>query len=81
MINLNLINERRNFQNRIVGTHFFGQAHLVPVLEIIRTEKTSPQVIVDLLAIRKKMRKTPVVVHNSSGSAINRMFIPYYKQP
>ncbi|KAG8475326.1 hypothetical protein CXB51_031933 [Gossypium anomalum] len=23
------------------------------------------------------MRKTPVVVHNSSGSAINRMFIPY----
>ncbi|KAA3462472.1 glyoxysomal fatty acid beta-oxidation multifunctional protein MFP-a isoform X2 [Gossypium australe] len=77
MINLNLINERRNFQNRIVGTHFFGQAHLVPVVEIIRTEKTSPQVIVDLLAIGKKMRKTPVVVHNSSGSAINRMFIPY----
>ncbi|MFQ6637237.1 hypothetical protein Gotur_013193, partial [Gossypium turneri] len=37
------------------------QAHLVPVLEIIRTEKTSPEVIVDLLAIGKKMRKTPVI--------------------
>lgn len=49
----------------------------MPVLEIIRTEKTSPQVIVDLLAIGKKMRKTPVVVCNSSSSEINRTFIPY----
>ncbi|KAL1067726.1 hypothetical protein V6Z11_D12G149900 [Gossypium hirsutum] len=79
MINLNLINERRNFQNRIVGTHFFGQAHLVPVLEIIRTEKTSPQVIVDLLAIRKKMRKTPVVVHNSSAMMLVEHGVDLYQ--
>ncbi|KAK8718123.1 hypothetical protein V6N13_045369 [Hibiscus sabdariffa] len=77
MINLNLICERKELQNRIVGTHFFGQAHLLPILEIVRTEKTSPQVIVDLLAIGKKTEKIPIVIHNSTGSAMNRMFFPY----
>ncbi|KAK8509824.1 hypothetical protein V6N13_093668 [Hibiscus sabdariffa] len=78
MINLNLISERKELQNRIVGTHFFGQAHLLPILEIVRTEKTSPQVIVDLLAIGKKMEKIPIVIiHNSTGSVMNRMFFPY----
>ncbi|XVF32798.1 hypothetical protein REPUB_Repub17cG0113700 [Reevesia pubescens] len=77
MINLNFISERAKFQNRIVGTHFFSQAHLMPLLEIVRTEKTSPQVIVDLLAIGKKMRKIPVVVRNYTGFAINRMFFHY----
>ncbi|XVE77589.1 hypothetical protein DITRI_Ditri13aG0075600 [Diplodiscus trichospermus] len=77
MVNLNLIGEKTKSQNRIVGTHFFSQAHLMPLLEIVRTEKTSPQVIVDLLAIGKKMRKIPVVVRNYTGFAINRMFFPY----
>lgn len=49
----------------------------MPLLEIVRTEKTSPQVIVDLLAIGKKMRKIPLVVRNYTGFAINRMFFPY----
>ncbi|XP_022727847.1 glyoxysomal fatty acid beta-oxidation multifunctional protein MFP-a-like isoform X2 [Durio zibethinus] len=77
MVNLNLIGERTKSQYRIVGTHFFSQAHLMPLLEIVRTEQTSPQVIVDLLAIAKKMRKIPVVVCNYTGFAINRMFFPY----
>ncbi|XP_039001286.1 glyoxysomal fatty acid beta-oxidation multifunctional protein MFP-a-like isoform X2 [Hibiscus syriacus] len=76
-INLNSISERMKLQNRFVGTHFFSQAHSVPILEIVATEKTSPQVIVDLLAIGKKMKKIPVVVHNSTGFAMNRMFFPY----
>ncbi|XP_059625651.1 glyoxysomal fatty acid beta-oxidation multifunctional protein MFP-a-like [Cornus florida] len=76
-IDLNLIGERRRSQNRIVGAHFFRPAHIMPLLEIVRTEKTSPQVIVDLLNIGKKIRKTPVVVRNCTGFAVNRMFFPY----
>ncbi|XVF80602.1 hypothetical protein PTKIN_Ptkin15bG0087000 [Pterospermum kingtungense] len=77
LVNLNLVGERTKSKNRIVGTHFFSQAHLMPLLEIVQTEKTSPQVIVDLLAIGKMMRKTPVVVRNYTGFAINWMFFPY----
>lgn len=49
----------------------------MPLLEIVRTEKTSPQVVVDLLDIGKKIRKTPIVVGNCTGFAVNRTFFPY----
>lgn len=52
-------------------------AHVMPLLEIVRTPKTSPQVVVDLLDVGKKIRKTPIVVGNCTGFAVNRMFFPY----
>ncbi|PKA58418.1 Glyoxysomal fatty acid beta-oxidation multifunctional protein MFP-a [Apostasia shenzhenica] len=76
-IDLNLIGEKTNSQNRIVGAHFFSPAHIMPLLEIVRTHNTSPQVVIDLLAVGKKIHKTPIVVGNCTGFAVNRMFFPY----
>jgi len=76
-IDLNLIGEKTRSQDRIVGAHFFSPAHIMPLLEIVRTQKTSPQVIVDVLDVGKRIRKTPVVVGNCTGFAVNRMFFPY----
>ncbi|KAL6588129.1 hypothetical protein OROMI_001107 [Orobanche minor] len=76
-IDLNLIGEKTRSHDRIIGAHFFSPAHVMPFLEIVRTPKTSPQVIVDLLDVGKKIRKTPVVVGNCTGFAVNRMFFPY----
>ncbi|XP_011071437.1 glyoxysomal fatty acid beta-oxidation multifunctional protein MFP-a [Sesamum indicum] len=76
-IDLNLIGEKTRSQDRIIGAHFFSPAHVMPLLEIVRTQKTSPQVIVDLLDVGKKIKKTPVVVGNCTGFAVNRMFFPY----
>nr|XP_016440409.1 PREDICTED: glyoxysomal fatty acid beta-oxidation multifunctional protein MFP-a-like [Nicotiana tabacum] len=76
-IDLNLIGERTKSQDRIIGAHFFSPAHVIPLLEIVRAQQTSPQVIVDLLDVGKKIKKTPVVVRNCTGFAVNRMFFPY----
>uniref|UniRef100_A0A803LS98 3-hydroxyacyl-CoA dehydrogenase n=1 Tax=Chenopodium quinoa TaxID=63459 RepID=A0A803LS98_CHEQI len=76
-IDLNLIGEKTRSQDRIVGAHFFSPAHIMPLLEIVRTQKTSPQVIVDVLDLGKKIKKTPVIVGNCTGFAVNRMFFPY----
>ncbi|XP_061349079.1 glyoxysomal fatty acid beta-oxidation multifunctional protein MFP-a isoform X1 [Gastrolobium bilobum] len=76
-IDLNLIGEKTKSQDRIIGAHFFSPAHVMPLLEIVRTKQTSPQVIVDLLDVSKKIKKTPVVVGNCTGFAVNRMFFPY----
>lgn len=76
-IDLNLIGEKTHSQDRIVGAHFFSPAHIMPLLEIVRTQKTSPQVIVDVLDLGKKIKKTPVIVGNCTGFAVNRMFFPY----
>ncbi|KAK2394935.1 peroxisomal fatty acid beta-oxidation multifunctional protein MFP2 [Trifolium repens] len=76
-IDLNLIGQKTKSEDRIVGAHFFSPAHVMPLLEIVRTKKTSPQIVVDLLDIGRKIRKTPVVVGNCTGFAVNRMFFPY----
>ncbi|KAJ6319051.1 hypothetical protein OIU76_014405 [Salix suchowensis] len=76
-IDLNLIGKQTKSQDRIIGAHFFSPAHVMPLLEIVRTKQTSPQVIVDLMDVGKKIRKTPVVVGNCTGFAVNRMFFPY----
>jgi enoyl-CoA hydratase/3-hydroxyacyl-CoA dehydrogenase len=55
----------------------FSPAHVMPLLEIVRTHQTSPQVIVDLLDVAKKIHKTPIVAGNCTGFAVGRMFFPY----
>ncbi|GJM88367.1 hypothetical protein PR202_ga04422 [Eleusine coracana subsp. coracana] len=76
-INLNLIGQKTSSPDRIVGAHFFSPAHVMPLLEIVRTHQTSPQVIVDLLDMAKKIQKVPIVAGNCTGFAVNRMFFPY----
>ncbi|VAH72824.1 glyoxysomal fatty acid beta-oxidation multifunctional protein MFP-a isoform X2 [Triticum aestivum] len=76
-IDLNLIGEKTKSQDRIVGAHFFSPAHVMPLLEIVRTQHTSAQVVVDLLDVGKRIKKTPIVVGNCTGFAVNRMFFPY----
>ncbi|KAF2303931.1 hypothetical protein GH714_024667 [Hevea brasiliensis] len=52
-------------------------AHIMPLLEIVRTDKTSAQVILDLMTVGKSIKKVPVVVGNCTGFAVNRTFFPY----
>ncbi|GJM90849.1 hypothetical protein PR202_ga07169 [Eleusine coracana subsp. coracana] len=71
-IDLNIVGEKTNSQDRIIGAHFFSPAHIMPLLEIVRTEKTSPQAILDLITVGKIIKKVPVVVGNCTGFAVNR---------
>ncbi|CAN6231229.1 unnamed protein product [Urochloa humidicola] len=76
-IDLNVVGEKTKSQDRIIGAHFFSPAHVMPLLEIVRTEKTSPQAILDLITLAKIIKKVPVVVGNCTGFAVNRAFFPY----
>ncbi|QCD92089.1 enoyl-CoA hydratase/3-hydroxyacyl-CoA dehydrogenase [Vigna unguiculata] len=76
-IDLNLVGKKTSSQDRIAGAHFFSPAHIMPLLEIIRTDKTSPQVILDLITVGKIIKKAPVVVGNCTGFAVNKTFFPY----
>ncbi|XP_060967397.1 peroxisomal fatty acid beta-oxidation multifunctional protein AIM1 [Cannabis sativa] len=69
-----VIGNKTSSQDRIIGP---CSAHVMPFLEIVRTEKTSPQVIVDLLSVAKTINKVAVVVRNCPGFAVKRTFFPY----
>lgn len=62
---------------RVIGAHFFSPAHVMPLLEIVRTSSTSPQAVADTLGLSGTIKKTPVVVGNCTGFAVNRVFFPY----
>ncbi|KAL3498435.1 hypothetical protein ACH5RR_041167, partial [Cinchona calisaya] len=76
-IDLNAIGERTNSQDRILGVHLFSPAHMMPLIEIIRTERTSAQVICDVMKLAKIILKVPIVVKNCTCFAANRIFLPY----
>lgn len=44
-IDIKLVGGQTKALDRIVGAHFFSPAHIMPLLEIVRTDQSSPQVI------------------------------------
>ena len=75
-IDITLIAKMRQ-PERIIGAHFFSPAHVMPLLEIVRSSQTPADVTRDLLRYGSQIRKTPVVVGNCTGFAVNRVFFPY----
>lgn len=60
---------------RFVGMHFFNPANKMPLVEVVASEKTSPEVIATAVDVCKKMGKTPIVVKDCVGFLVNRVFI------
>ncbi|XDK19965.1 fatty acid oxidation complex subunit alpha FadB [Kosakonia cowanii] len=60
------------------GMHFFNPVHRMPLVEVIRGEKTSDQTIAKVVAWASKMGKTPIVVNDCPGFFVNRVLFPYF---
>lgn len=60
------------------GMHFFNPVHLMPLVEVIRGEKTSEQAVARTVAYAKAMGKTPIVVNDCPGFLVNRILFPYF---
>ena len=60
------------------GMHFFNPVHRMPLVEVIRGEKTSEQTIATVVAYAQKMGKTPIVVNDCPGFLVNRILFPYF---
>jgi 3-hydroxyacyl-CoA dehydrogenase/enoyl-CoA hydratase/3-hydroxybutyryl-CoA epimerase/enoyl-CoA isomerase len=62
---------------RFCGMHFFNPVPLMPLVEVIRGERTSEQTIATTVAYARKMGKTPIVVNDCPGFLVNRVLFPY----
>lgn len=60
------------------GMHFFNPVHRMPLVEIIRGEKTSQDTINRVVAYAAKMGKSPIVVNDCPGFFVNRVLFPYF---
>jgi len=59
------------------GMHFFNPVHRMPLVEVIRGEKTSDAAIGRVTQYALQMGKTPIVVKDCPGFLVNRILFPY----
>ena len=60
------------------GMHFFNPVHRMPLVEVIRGEKTGEAAISKAVSYAKAMGKTPIVVNDCPGFLVNRILFPYF---
>jgi 3-hydroxyacyl-CoA dehydrogenase/enoyl-CoA hydratase/3-hydroxybutyryl-CoA epimerase len=56
-----------------IGLHFFSPAEKMPLLEIIKGEKTSDETLYRALDVARQIKKTPIVVNDSRGFFTSRV--------
>lgn len=58
---------------RVVGFHFFNPVAVLPLLEIVRGEKTDEATLATAFAVGKQLRKSCVLVKDAPAFVVNRL--------
>ena len=72
-LNVNEIASATQRPEWVIGLHFFSPANVMRLLEVVRGDKTSKQVIATSMQLAKKIKKVAVLVGVCHGFVGNRM--------
>jgi 3-hydroxybutyryl-CoA dehydrogenase len=61
---------------RVVGMHFFNPAPLMPLVEIVRAERTADEPYATAYALGERLGKHPIRCRDTPGFVVNRVLIP-----
>jgi 3-hydroxyacyl-CoA dehydrogenase / enoyl-CoA hydratase / 3-hydroxybutyryl-CoA epimerase len=62
---------------RLVGLHFFNPVAQMPLIEIVRAERTDAGVAQAASAFARRLDKLPLPCRSSPGFMVNRVLMPY----
>jgi len=62
---------------KVCGVHFFNPATVLPLVELVRAEKTSDDTIAAARAFAESCGKTVVDVRDQAGFVVNALLFPY----
>src|SRR5262249_18817360 len=65
---------------RFAGMHFFNPVDRMQLVEVIRGTKTDDATVATLVALAKRIGKTPIVVRDRPGFLVNRILFPYINE-
>ena len=63
--------------DRLVGVHFFNPVSMMPLVEIVRSEKTTDEAADKAIAFTQHIGKLPLPVKSAPGFLVNRILMPY----
>jgi 3-hydroxyacyl-CoA dehydrogenase len=75
-LNVNEIASSTSRPQDVLGMHFFSPANVMKLLEVVRGEKTAPDVLLTAMQLGKRIKKVPVVAGVCHGFIGNRMLMP-----
>jgi 3-hydroxybutyryl-CoA dehydrogenase len=61
---------------RVVGLHFFNPAPVLPLVEVVRTARSSDEAFDTAYAFAQRIGKEPVACNDTPGFVVNRILIP-----
>ncbi|OGA30558.1 MAG: glyoxysomal fatty acid beta-oxidation multifunctional protein MFP-a [Betaproteobacteria bacterium RIFCSPLOWO2_02_FULL_65_24] len=64
----------------VIGLHFFSPANVMPLLEVVRTASTAPDVVQTAMELARPLKKTPVLARVCYGFIGNRMMEGYARE-
>jgi 3-hydroxyacyl-CoA dehydrogenase/enoyl-CoA hydratase/3-hydroxybutyryl-CoA epimerase len=62
---------------RLVGIHYFNPVASMPLVEVIRTQRTDPDAFARALAFVTRTGKLPLPCLSAPGFVVNRILMPY----
>jgi 3-hydroxyacyl-CoA dehydrogenase / enoyl-CoA hydratase / 3-hydroxybutyryl-CoA epimerase len=64
----------------VVGMHFFNPVDRMPLVEVIRGQKTSELAMATVASLARKLGKTVVICNDGPGFVVNRILGPYINE-
>jgi 3-hydroxyacyl-CoA dehydrogenase/enoyl-CoA hydratase/3-hydroxybutyryl-CoA epimerase len=74
------IAEASRHPETVIGMHYFSPVHKMPLLEVIRTDRTAPWAVATAVALGKKQGKHVIVVKDGVGFYTSRSLAPYMNE-
>jgi 3-hydroxyacyl-CoA dehydrogenase/enoyl-CoA hydratase/3-hydroxybutyryl-CoA epimerase/3-hydroxyacyl-CoA dehydrogenase/enoyl-CoA hydratase/3-hydroxybutyryl-CoA epimerase/enoyl-CoA isomerase len=62
------------------GMHFFNPVDRMQLVEVIRGTRTGDETVATLVALARRIGKTPIVVRDCPGFLVNRILFPYLNE-
>jgi 3-hydroxyacyl-CoA dehydrogenase/enoyl-CoA hydratase/3-hydroxybutyryl-CoA epimerase len=62
---------------RLVGLHFFNPVPQMPLVEVVSSAHTDPEVAQAAIAFTRRLDKLPVPCRSAPGFIVNRVLMPY----
>jgi 3-hydroxyacyl-CoA dehydrogenase/enoyl-CoA hydratase/3-hydroxybutyryl-CoA epimerase len=79
-LELESLSEGMTDPGRLVGLHFFNPVAQMPLVEVISSPATRPEVAAAAAAFVKRIDKLPLPCRSAPGFLVNRVLIPYMQE-
>lgn len=79
-LSVNILSKNRKYPHNFIGLHFFNPAHIMKLVEIIRTPITKEEVLDTALEYCRSIKKVPVIAKDVPGFIVNRVARNYYNE-